>query len=81
MTPAEAWELPSWTALDFRPVADGAPQAYAYAFDSLPDSFVARAHGDLDGDGIVSTFEMRGTAPDGGPPSVVPGMYIEAELE
>lgn len=81
VTPADAWELPPWQALGFRPVGDGVPHAFAYAFDSDATSFVARAHGDLDGDGILSTFEVRGVAPDGGPPALVPGMYVEAELE
>lgn len=36
------------------------PQYYQYSYEATATSFVARAHGDLDGDGIVSTFELRG---------------------
>lgn len=79
--PPGTWEHPAWRALDFRPVPEGVPHAYAYAFDSRGTSFVARAHGDLDGDGVLSTFEVRGVAPADGPPRVEPGMYVEAELE
>ncbi|MBX3214434.1 MAG: hypothetical protein KF850_20530 [Labilithrix sp.] len=81
VTPTEAWEHPAWLAIDFRPVNDGAPHAYAYAFDSRGDAFTARAHGDLDGDGIFSTFEVHGLVPVDGPPRVEPGMYVESELE
>lgn len=79
--PEETWDEPHWRALDFRPVPTNAPQAYAYAFDSQGVTFVARAHGDLDGDGIFSTFEVRGSIPPGGQPRIEPGMYVEAELE
>ncbi|MBX3209568.1 MAG: hypothetical protein KF764_31330 [Labilithrix sp.] len=79
--PAGTWDGPTWVALDFRPTPDGVPHAYAYAFDSSGDAFVARAHGDLDGDGVLSTFEVRGSARPGEPPRVEPGLYVEAELE
>ena len=79
--PPGTWEHPAWTTLDFRPVAEGVPHAFAYAFDSQTSTFVARAHGDLDGDGVLSTFELRGVVPPDGPPRVEPGMYVEAELE
>jgi hypothetical protein len=75
------WEAPPWKALDFRPVAEGVPHAYAFAFDSAGGSFVGRARGDLDGDGVLSTFEVRGHARAGAPPAVEPGMYVESELE
>ena len=79
--PPGTWDHPSWQALDFRPAAEGVPHAYAYAFDSQGSAFAARAHGDLDGDGILSTFEVRGIVPTDGPPRTQPGMYVEAELE
>jgi hypothetical protein len=45
-------------------------------------TFTAHAHGDLDGDGITSTFEMRGHAAEGEPAAVIePGMLVEAEVE
>ena len=83
--PPGTWEGPTWKALAFRPVAEGVPHAYAFSFDSpgAGGSFVAQARGDLDGDGLVSTFEIRGEARRGPDqkPGVVPGMYLEAELE
>lgn len=45
-------------------------------------TFVAHAHGDLDGDGITSTFEVRGHDEGGEGGAVIePGMYVEAEVE
>jgi type II secretory pathway pseudopilin PulG len=89
--PAGTWSDPTWAALQF-PVAgsgfafaDGAPHAFSFAFDSTPGStrstFKAHAHADLDGDGVLSTFEVSGydTASEGA--VVTPGMYVEAPLE
>jgi len=78
-----AWDTPTWRALAFRPAAEGVPHAYAFSFESTNGgaAFVAQAHGDLDGDGVLSTFEIRGTAKPGEKPAVTPGMYVEAELE
>jgi type IV pilus assembly protein PilA len=36
------------------------PQYYQYEYEATPTSFVARAHGDLNGDGVFSTFEIKG---------------------
>lgn len=36
------------------------PQYFQYDYEATPTSFVARAHGDLDGDGVFSTFEVTG---------------------
>ena len=94
--PPGVWDHPTWKELGFRAAPEGVAHAYAFAFDSadgaLRSSFAAHAHGDLDGDGVTSTFEMRGhvavpLAPDGGvaggtPESVIePGMIVEAEVE
>jgi type II secretory pathway pseudopilin PulG len=79
--PPGTWDGPTWQALDFRPAPEGVPHAYAFAFESSSGGFVARARGDLDGDGILSTFEIRGVARPGEPAHVEPGMYVEAELE
>jgi hypothetical protein len=91
------WDTPTWKALAFRPAAEGVPHAYAFSFESTSggSAFVAQAHGDLDGDGVLSTFEIRGRSgregvspPNAaravvadGQPVVLPGMYVEAELE
>ena len=36
------------------------PQYYQYTYTSTPTSFTATAHGDIDGDGHASTFEIEG---------------------
>jgi hypothetical protein len=82
--PPNAWDHPTWKALGFRPVAEGAPHAYSFEFDPFlsvtRSTFRAVAHGDLDGDGTQSTFEVRGTADHDGA-RVEPGMMVDAELE
>lgn len=81
--PAGTWQTPAWKALAFRPAEEGVPHAYAFSFESTGagSAFVAQARGDLDGDGTLSTFEIRGEARRGQKPTVAPGMYVEAELE
>lgn len=83
----DAWEHPTWRALDFRPAAPGAPHCFSFAFDSALSSarstFQAHAHGDLDGDGITSTFQISGQYAEGDPrgPAIEPGMLIDSEVE
>jgi hypothetical protein len=85
--PPGAWDGPTWKALDFRPVPEGVPHAFSFGFETshVPNhaSFVAHAHGDLDGDGVTSTFEVRGhfAAEEPSGPVVDPGMYVEREVE
>lgn len=83
--PPGTWDGPTWHALAFRPSAEGVPHAYAFSFESTAGgtAFVAQARGDLDGDGVLSTFEIRGRTGrvDGEKPALAPGMYVEAELE
>jgi hypothetical protein len=43
--------------------------------------FAATAHGDLDGDGMLSTFEVRGERAPGQQARVLPGMFIDREVE
>jgi hypothetical protein len=74
------WDHPSWRAVDFRAAPENVPHAYAFAIDSSSSELVARSHGDLDGDGIVSTFEVRVRQESDGMRAVA-GMYVEAELE
>jgi hypothetical protein len=79
--PPGTWDVDGWKTLGFRPVAEGVPHAYAFSFEGTDGAFVARAHGDLDGDGVLSTFEIRGHAAPGQKAALVPGMYVESELE
>jgi hypothetical protein len=82
--PEGAWEHLTWRSLRFR--MEG-PHAFAFQFDSAADAttqvmtFTATAHGDLDGDGTWSTFEVRGERRPGQPARIVPGMYVEREVE
>jgi len=85
--PPDAWDNPTWRALEFRPVAAGLPHCFAFAFDSVlapaKSTFRAHAHGDLDGDGIPSTFQITGQDTEGDPrgPVVDPGMLVDSEVE
>lgn len=81
--PPEAWEHLTWRSLDF---GFKEPHAFAFKFESatLPDktmTFVATAHGDLDGDGTLSTFEVRGERRPGEAARVLPGMLVDREVE
>jgi hypothetical protein len=85
--PPELWDRPTWTALGFRPSAPDEAHCFAFGFDSglspARSTFRAHAHGDLDGDGITSTFEITGQAVDGDArgPTVDPGMFVDSEVE
>jgi hypothetical protein len=79
--PPLAWEHPTWRALAFRAAPEGVPHAYCFEFERNGQAFIARARGDLDGDGILSLFEVRGAIRPGDKPTLDPGMYVEAELE
>jgi hypothetical protein len=85
--PPGAWQDPGWVALDFRPAPPGTPHCFAFAFDSTlappHASFRAHAHGDLDGDGITSTFQITGQSTDGDSRGALvdPGMLIDSEVE
>jgi hypothetical protein len=57
------WSHPTWQALNFA-ISD--LFFYQYQFVSDGTSFTARAVGDLDCDGIMSTFERVGTVRPGG---------------
>ncbi|MGZ3421992.1 MAG: type IV pilin protein [Polyangiales bacterium] len=66
MTPASAWLTDGWTCLKFNV---GEPQYYAYQHISNSSTgtaavYTASAYGDLDGNGVQSTFELSG---HGGP--------------
>ncbi len=60
---AAQWITPTWHALNFA-ISDS--HYYRYEFVSDGTTFTARAIGDLDCDGVLSTFERTGTVnPDG----------------
>lgn len=80
--PPGTWDHMTWHALGF---SVAYAHHYAFAFDSVQDpaigSFVARAHGDLDGDGERSTFELRGRCTASERAMLVPGLYVDREVE
>ncbi len=82
--PPEAWEHLTWKCLDF---GFTEPHAFAFQYTSELDPatqamrFTATAHGDLDGDGMLSTFEVKGERAPGQGPRVLPGMFVDREVE
>jgi hypothetical protein len=71
--PPGTWDHPTWRLLDF---SFSGAHSYSFAFDgeNAPGRavFHAVAHGDLDGDGLLSTFEVSGESRDGAEPVVFP---------
>jgi len=78
------WDHLTWRALGF-----GLTEAHSYAYQysmtydpaSGKSSFEVTAHGDLDGDGQLSTFSVFGEKQRGGATRALPGMYIDREVE
>jgi hypothetical protein len=79
--PEGTWDHPTWRSLEF---SFDYPHAFSFAFTTTraagSDHFRATANGDLDGDGVRSTFEVEGER-DAAGPRIVPGMYVESEVE
>jgi hypothetical protein len=73
LDPPGTWEGATWRKLDF---SFGVPHSYSFSFDSMNSpgraTFRAVAHGDLDGDGLLSTFEVAGESRDGAEPTILP---------
>jgi hypothetical protein len=71
--PPGTWEHPTWRLLDFSWTV---PHCYSFAFESELQPglarFTALAQGDLDGDGVFSTFQIKGEARDGSEPETFP---------
>lgn len=67
--PPHAWNHPTWRLLAFE---FKTPHAYAFQFTSENGPQVSRfsveAHGDLDGDGVLSTFRSGGSIRPGQAP-------------
>ncbi|HKY37385.1 MAG TPA: hypothetical protein VJN18_15690 [Polyangiaceae bacterium] len=67
--PPGTWNHPTWRLLGF---GLEVPHAYSFRFDAEngPEvsRFTATAHGDLDGDGVLSTFQISGTVRPAQPP-------------
>jgi hypothetical protein len=84
LDPPGTWDHLTWRALDFRMDHE---HAFSFRFESSIDKvtgtarFAARAHGDLDGDGSWSTFEVRGERQPGSGARVMSGLLVSRELE
>jgi type IV pilus assembly protein PilA len=79
--PAGTWDHPTWRRLDF---SQTDPHGFAFEFESQlgkdRSTFVVRAHGDLDGDGVTSTFEITGESAGNDAPKVGP-LRVHREVE
>ncbi len=76
-----AWDHPTWKALEFRASPEGVPHSFSFVFDATADGFVAHSYGDLDGDGVRSSFELSAKKGADGHLTITPGMRVENELE
>ena len=76
------WDHLTWAALGFKIEHE---HSFSFAFDSENhadrSTFKARAHGDLDGDGERSTFELSGETTASGTSRILPGLYVDREVE
>lgn len=78
------WDHLTWRALGFK-----IESSHAFSFEftseiakgSNTPRFSAKAFGDLDGDGTLSTFEVQGERTPGEAARVLPGMLIAREYE
>lgn len=72
------WNDPVWHALKF---SMDDPHYYSYVYTATATEFSAAAHGDLDCDGVYSTFEMVGRVQPDGTVSGSAGLFRDQELE
>jgi hypothetical protein len=76
------WAHPTWEALTFQPLD---AMRYSYQFDSSgigpTATFTAAAFGDLDCDGVYSTFVRIGSVDARNEVRGGPGLLVEDELE
>lgn len=77
----EIWQHPTWLELAFVPEQ---PHRFSFEFESANApagaTFTARAKGDLDGDAILSQFEISGEYKPGDKPVVFP-LEMDREVE
>lgn len=82
--PPGTWDHLTWRALAFKMEHE---HAYSFQFESSFDKvgqasrFSATAHGDLDGDGNLSTFEVRGERLPGQSAHMMAGLLVSREFE
>lgn len=81
---AKQWENPVWEGLNFA-MEEGHYFHYNFKWENSATGygscqFTAQAFGDLDGDGVFSTYERAGAADQNGV-NMAAGLYIDQELE
>lgn len=81
LDPPGTWDHPTWRRLGF---SWDVEHSFSFEFERRYEQgramFVARAIGDLDGDGVQSRFEISGETRDDGEPVIYPiRMYRETE--
>ena len=76
------WQHPTWQALDY--TIDG-PHYFAYEYDSAGvgagASFTARAFGDLDGNGVFSTYERAAHVDEHDAVLPTGGLWVKDQVE
>lgn len=81
LDPPGSWEHPTWVSLG---LSFTRPHSYSFEFESerrgRRSKYVAVAQGDLDGDGQLSEFSIRGEVVDGRAPVTFP-MEMHREVE
>jgi hypothetical protein len=79
--PPGTWDHPTWVSLG---LSFSRPHSYSFEFESerrgRRSRYTAVARGDLDGDGQLSEFSIRGEVVDGQPPVTFP-MEMRREVE
>jgi len=79
--PPGTWSHPSWRLLAF-----SLETPHAFSFELTTNNradvstFTAAAHGDLDGDGVLSTFQLSGSVRPGRAPVTLP-IEVAREVE
>jgi hypothetical protein len=72
------WTLPGWQALRF---SMDEPHHYSYRYVAEEKGFTVSAYGDLNCDGVFSTFEMAGTVQADGSVTGEAALFKDRELE
>jgi hypothetical protein len=77
---ASTWSHPTWKAIHFEM---GSPMRYSYEIITSKDGRTAtvRAHGDLDGNGKLSTIERAVTLNKDGSVTLSPKLFVNDEYE
>ena len=81
LDPPGVWEHPTWLSLG---LSFSRPHSYSFEFESdkrgRRSRYVASAQGDLDGDGQLSSFSVRGEVAEGQAPVTLP-LEVRREVE